>query len=468
MKRKLGEILVANGAVSAGDVDGALADQSAGDASRLGDLLVATGKISSSQLARGLAEQYELPFVELPPLPQAVLDLVPLELQRQYRFVPLKSDGTELSIAMADLANVEVIALLEQQWTRVHVHVAGGDEIDALHATLSGIFRSPSSDNLPSIAPSISPLGSADDLFGSLDLTETPPVEGNGAPSPVPFIAPISTPDSPRPAPASPRAEDLFGDLNLESARTGIAAQSPEATAALTNGASSKIEVESAPPLIAEEEEGSVTTLETLEPIESNSDVISAVIEGVTASEPALSAAAAEAEAAEPAELAVTSGESSGPIIGIKEGTGPLLDLINVDGGTGPVVDTPFFRDANVDAAGVRPVPDRPFGSGPSSIGAIAIPPPMPTVPHHPPVELASALPPESSPSSAEPLPDWLKTEGAGLRSPVAPPVPTPGVWTGALDHLAPSKLVLGLTRALLARGLVTEEEILAALGQKK
>jgi hypothetical protein len=41
-------------------------------------------------------------------------------------------------------------------------------------------------------------------------------------------------------------------------------------------------------------------------------------------------------------------------------------------------------------------------------------------------------------------------------------------MWTGALDHLMPSKLVVGLTRALLARGLVTEEEILAALGQKK
>ncbi|MBL8915704.1 MAG: hypothetical protein JNM17_33705 [Archangium sp.] len=478
MKRKIGEILVANGAVSAGDVDGALADQSAGEPSRLGDLLVATGKISSSQLARGLAEQYELPFVELPHLPQAVLDLVPLELQRQYRFVPLKSDGTELSIAMADLANVEVVALLEQQWTRVHVHVAGGDEIDALHATLSGIFRSPIADHLPSIAPAISPLGSADDLFGSLDLTETAATEGNGAVSPanavapgVPFIAPISTPDSPRPAPAPPRAEDLFGDLDLQSARTGIPVQAPEAIAAPTNGASSKIEVDSEPPLIGEEE-SSVTTLEpikapwgddvgepieTLEPIESNSDVISAVIEGVTASEPALAAAAA-----------ANSGESSGPIIGIKEGTGPLLDLITVDGGTGPVVDTPFFRDANVDPSGVRPVPDRPFGSGPSSIGAIAIPPPMPTVPHHPPVDVPSAPPPESSPSSAEPLPDWLKTEGAGFRSPVAPPVPTPGAWTGALDHLAPSKLVLGLTRALLARGLVTEEEILAALGQKK
>ncbi|MFT3707461.1 MAG: hypothetical protein QM817_07310 [Archangium sp.] len=451
MKRKLGEILVAHGAVSSGDVDSALSDQSAGEPSRLGDLLVATGKISSSQLARGLAEQYELPYVDIPALPQAVLDLVPLELQRQYRFVPLKSDGTELSIAMADLANVEVVALLEQQWTRVHVHVAGSDEIDAIHATMSGIFRPP---------PPVSSLGSADDLFGTLDITEP---EGDAVPSPVPFIAPITPAEPSRPSPAPPKAEDLFGDLNLESARTGISAHSPEATALAhetTNGAAAKIELEA----VEEVHEGSVTTLEpietesseaieTLEPIESNSDVISAVIEGVTASEPALQAAVA------------TSGESSGPIVGLREGTGPLLDLV-VDGGTGPVVDTPFFRDAIVDPNGVPPVADRPFASSPSpSIGAIAIPPPVPTVPAMPDAPLA----PMSSPSSAEPLPDWLKTEGSGVPSPLAAAAAgAPGTWTGALDHLAPSKLVLGLTRALLARGLVTEEEILAALGQKK
>ena len=36
------------------------------------------------------------------------------------------------------------------------------------------------------------------------------------------------------------------------------------------------------------------------------------------------------------------------------------------------------------------------------------------------------------------------------------------------MHNLAPSRLVLGLTRALLARGIVTEADILAALGQKK
>ena len=198
MKKKLGEILVTTGAVSGADVDAALRDQSAGEPSRLGDLLVANGKLTSNQLARALAEQYQLPFVDLPPLPQAVLDLVPLDLQRQFRFVPLKSDGAELFIAMADLANIEVLAVLEQQWTNVHVHVAGGDEIDALHATLSGIFAAPVED-LPNVAPSISPLSpSADDLFGSFELDPLPdlaPTALTSLPSPVPLIAPVHSTD---------------------------------------------------------------------------------------------------------------------------------------------------------------------------------------------------------------------------------------------------------------------------------
>jgi hypothetical protein len=78
-----------------------------------------------------------------------------------------------------------------------------------------------------------------------------------------------------------------------------------------------------------------------------------------------------------------------------------------------------------------------------------------------------TAPPISSSPSnSGEQLPDWLKEAGPAAPEPVAGSIP--GAWTGALDHLAPSKLVLGITRVLLEKGLVTEAEILAALGQKK
>ncbi|MFZ5445635.1 MAG: hypothetical protein ACOZQL_36925 [Myxococcota bacterium] len=428
MKKKLGEILISSGAVSTADIEAALSDQSAGEPARLGDLLVASGKLSSTDLARALAEQYELPFVELPPLPQAVLDLVPLELQRQFRFVPLESDGTELSIAMADLTNVEVLAILEQQWTRVHVSVAAGDEIDALHNTLTGIFQPPVVDGPP--AGSL-----ADDLFGSLDLEEpAPAAPPPPVPSPVPQVAPVPAPR----ATSSPREEELFGDLNLESSRTGIEVQS------------------------AEEE------VLVPEPLEPGAHVDEPALPLAEVSGPVIEGDIAEASGPMPA-LSEPSGPilvaadevHSGPVIeGLHEGTGPLLDMLADSGGTGPVVDTPFFRDSSaVDV--VPPLADVPFSS-PSSLAAVAIAPPPSTAP------AADVVPPLATP--AEALPDWLR---GGSDSPVpsvgaAPVADEPGQWTGALDHLAPSKLVVGVTKALLARGLVTEAEILAALGQKK
>ncbi|MGV3619755.1 MAG: hypothetical protein ACO1OB_03000 [Archangium sp.] len=373
MRKKLGEILVETGAATAADVDEALNDQNAGEPNRLGDLLLATGKISSQQLARALAEQHQVPFVELPALPQAVLDLVPLQLQREYRFVPLESKDAELSIAMADLSNLEVVERLEQTWSKVHVNVAAGDEIDALHATLSGLFVEPAA---PAKASAL-----ADDLFGSLDL------ESSEDGTAVPVVAPIA----PRPSPAGPKAEDLFGDLNLESSRTGIPAEPPEAVISEISG-----------PILT----GQVA-------VESDSVVI------------------------HPPD------DVSGPIVPPREGTGPLLDLI-VDHGTGPVVETPFGREVGVSVGALVPSQPLPFTS-PSSV----VPTPAPA-------------PVASSPSSPGSLPDWLSAAAASSDS------LGPDAWTGALDHLAPSKLVVGLTRALLARGLVTEDEILAALGQKK
>jgi hypothetical protein len=444
-KKKLGEILVSTGAASGADVAAALADQAAGEPSRLGDLLVATGKLSSSALARALAEQYQLPYVDLPQLPQAVLDLVPMDLQRQFRIVPLKSEDTELYIAMADLANIEVLAVLEQQWSKVHVHVAGGDEIDALHATLSGLFS-------PAVGtPAVPTAPTADDLFGSLDLEElevpTALAPTGTDPSPVPVIAPVSNElhAVPRPSPvaptsAPPSASDLFGDLNLDSGRSGIAARPPEDP---ISGVIRNVTL----PL------GAVT-----------------VTEMVAIPDPAPSPPEAEIvpEALPEAELVQ---EGSGPVlVGVREGTGPLLDMLLKEGsqplgdlllmkeGTGPVVDTPFASASAI----VPPVADAPpFSSSRSSLSALAIPPPEPTVPS-PEVTSSSAPEPLPPPVAGDALPDWLRGDAGAAQNTAESAV----AWTGALDHLMPSKLVVGLTKVLLAKGLITEAEILAALGQ--
>lgn len=319
MRKKLGEILLARGLVTEEVIQRALANQCAGDPNRLGEILVASAQLSPRQLAMTLAEQYGLPFVEVSPLPQSVLELVPKDLQRQFHFVPLGASGTELSIAMADLSHVEILALLEQQWTKVHIHVAVAESIAAVH------------------------LAAEESHIPRFQQT------------PVPTIAPVRSPSGPLFV-APPRAEDLFGDLNLESAKTGI----PAHDADFLHGASAPLEKKTAVPPLAES---------ASEPVED---------EAVTSP---------SGRGVDPKEIAEAFLSTSGPIV-------------EASHSSGPIVDGPFPGQSDL------------------------------------------ASPRLETPALAE--------------------------WTGALDHLMPSKLVVGLTRALLARGLVTEDEILDALGQRR
>lgn len=407
MKKKLGEILVNAGAVTLADIESALGDQSAGEPARLGELLLAAGKITSAQLGWALAQQAGVPYVELPPLPRAVLELVPLALQQRYRFVPLRCDGTELTIAMADLANAEVIAILEQQWTKVHVSVAGGDEVDQAIASAAAMLGVAPPHELPRVAPPIAPRQPAQ-AAPSFELDEqalvavAPPMD-QGAPLP---------PEGLRRSPASPRVEDLFGDLNLESARTGIAAQSPEATAlevGVSMGGASP--AASAPPVV---EAGADDAL---------------VVGDFLASE-------------EPSPHEAIAAEEDLPEL-VPEGTGPVIEGVHEV--SGKVID-------------VGSAPDFPIHE---LVPSGAVPPISESTPA-PPAAVAPHLPALTA------LPDWL---GGGAPVQLSAPsgsVPPSAGWTGALDHLAPSKLVQGVTRVLLAKGLLTEQEILAALGQKK
>ena len=394
MRKKLGEILVETGVASSDDVEEALREQNAGEPNRLGDLLVANGKLSPRDLALALSQQYKLPFVELPSLPQAIIDLVPLELQLQFRFVPLEQKDTELTIAMADLANLEVVATLEQTWTRVNVCVAASDEIDALHATLSGLFIS-------AVPPAPSPLPAragpkAEDLFGDLNLESS---ASTGIPVRSAPIAPLTVEERA----AAGEAEALFGEMALAPAPTAPEDVAESAAGAKADALFGDLNLEASAP----------TGIPVEAPVEGESPSAERLVEAVIDGEPA---------------------ENSGPVSGVREGTGAILAML-ADGGTGPVVDTPFKSEVSVGAL----VPSQPLPFATQS-----------------PARLVA--PPESSPSEPGVLPAWLG-EGA---------TPAASAWTGALDHLAPSKLVVGLTRALLARGIVTEEEILAALSDKK
>ncbi|MBU5638505.1 general secretion pathway protein GspE [Geomonas sp. Red69] len=104
MSAKLGEMLLKVGALSKTQLDQVLQAQVI-YGGRLGTNLVEMGLVSEDELAHVLSEQMGAPCVEpaeLSSVPDQVLRLVPIELIRRYRVIPIAVEGKRLSLAMAN------------------------------------------------------------------------------------------------------------------------------------------------------------------------------------------------------------------------------------------------------------------------------------------------------------------------------------------------------------------------------
>lgn len=344
MRKKLGEILLASGAVNPTDIDSALSDQSAGEPSRLGDLLVQLGRITPEQLARALSTQYGLPWVRLPVIPAGLLAEIPEEFQRQHRLVPFKLEGPVLHVAVADPPNAEALSqLVLSPGRRISVSVAAGDEIDAIHAASNTDFVLPAARASPSAGAL-----SADDLFSDLKFDTT---------SGIRQAPPLARGAGGAPAPRNPDLEEeLFGP--------GTGKVGPRQ-----------------PP-------------------------------------------------AEPR----------------------ALDESTFRPGGDAALSTPSEASFATDAAQTSPSGLRELRGHPTEAGGAV--------------------------THTLPMPDWLQVDASGVpaSSPSGiglPPVPAAlqvgprGEWTGALDATAPSRLVIALVKALLAKGLISERELLELLERK-
>src|SRR2546428_9037570 len=95
--RPIGEILVAQGVVSAEKVAEALAAQ-AERGGRLGEVLVSLKACSEEQVLKALAAQLELPYqMRLAPdeISQDLINKVPINFAKQARVLPLRMDGDD-------------------------------------------------------------------------------------------------------------------------------------------------------------------------------------------------------------------------------------------------------------------------------------------------------------------------------------------------------------------------------------
>jgi len=103
LSRTLGEMMVASGALSEGQLKEAMAHQRTAGM-RLGEALVQLGHVDETTLARTLAKQQGMPFVDLDKgrVAEAVIDLVPAEVALEQGIVPLKQQPDKLIVAVDD------------------------------------------------------------------------------------------------------------------------------------------------------------------------------------------------------------------------------------------------------------------------------------------------------------------------------------------------------------------------------
>ncbi|MBI2217629.1 MAG: type II secretion system ATPase GspE [Candidatus Rokubacteria bacterium] len=139
--RLLGEILVEDGLATPDAIALALArTQTTGE--RLGEALVALGAVSQDDVLRTLAKQQQLPYVarEELPAPLPIVKNVSPKYLRQYAVCPVSIDGGVLTIAAADPLNPIVVDDLRQSTgLAVRVVVSPSDAIlEAIDRTYDG------------------------------------------------------------------------------------------------------------------------------------------------------------------------------------------------------------------------------------------------------------------------------------------------------------------------------------------
>ncbi|MEE9394773.1 MAG: ATPase, T2SS/T4P/T4SS family [Planctomycetota bacterium] len=102
-RQMLGEILKALDFIDEGQLQEGLRLQSA-EGLKIGEALIRLGILDDVQLARALSRQSKKPFVDLSKgrIAQEVLDLVPGNLAEEYGIIPVKVQGQEVIVALAD------------------------------------------------------------------------------------------------------------------------------------------------------------------------------------------------------------------------------------------------------------------------------------------------------------------------------------------------------------------------------
>lgn len=108
---RLGDLLVREGLLSQANLEKALQEQSANPGQRIGLTVVRLGMVPETEVVRMLARQYRMPAVDLSrfEVDTRLLKLIPAELASKHTVLPLKREGRQLTVAIADPTAMAVV-----------------------------------------------------------------------------------------------------------------------------------------------------------------------------------------------------------------------------------------------------------------------------------------------------------------------------------------------------------------------
>ena len=112
--RRLGDVLVEQGAISEEQIMQALADQRQ-TKMQLGRFLLHRGLVTRKQLGKALAEQFEIPFFDFDPnsTHRQLVRLLPESFARRRKVAPLHLDDKVLRLGMLQPSDMEAISEVE-------------------------------------------------------------------------------------------------------------------------------------------------------------------------------------------------------------------------------------------------------------------------------------------------------------------------------------------------------------------
>ncbi len=109
-RKKIGDILIEKGIISAEQLEKALKKQNQTD-KKVGQILIESGTVTEEQLSETISERLKIPLLKLDEIniDPNIVSLVPVEVARRFSLVPVFKIANNLTIAMSDPLNIIAI-----------------------------------------------------------------------------------------------------------------------------------------------------------------------------------------------------------------------------------------------------------------------------------------------------------------------------------------------------------------------